>query len=153
MKTLKETLKSVIDYAKIDCDDLIGTLFVMGFTPRQLIYEFGFDKDTVLEHPDFRAVADACGEYNEGAEVFPFILIEYNPLEAAIVSRYHLSHKQMEDFLETEEFEDLKYAYEERIVEVEINLFNEILDEFEDATLLKLGEITDEVLNDNKEEK
>lgn len=152
MKTLKETLKSVINYAKIDCDDLIGTLFVMGFTPRQLIYEFGFDKDTVLQHPDFKHYADVCGEYNEDNQVYPFILDEYNPLEAAIVSRYRLSRKQMEEFLETEEFENLKQAYEERIIEVETDLFNEILDEFEDATLLKLGEITDEILDGGEEE-
>lgn len=152
MKTLKETLKSVINYAKIDCDDLIGTLFVMGFTPRQLIYEFDFDKDTVLQHPDFKHYADVCGEYNEDNQVYPFILDEYNPLEAAIVSRYRLSRKQMEEFLETEEFENLKQAYEEKIVEVETDLFNEILDEFEDATLLKLGEITDEILDGGEEE-
>lgn len=152
MKTLKETLKSVINYAKIDCDDLIGTLFVMGFTPRQLIYEFDFDKDTVLQHPDFKHYADVCGEYNEDNQVYPFILDEYNPLEAAIVSRYRLSRKQMEEFLETEEFENLKQAYEERIVEVETDLFNEILDEFEDTTLLKLGEITDEILDGGEEE-
>lgn len=152
MKTLKETLKSVINYAKIDCDDLIGTLFVMGFTPRQLIYEFDFDKDTVLQHPDFKHYADVCGEYNEDNQVYPFILDEYNPLEAAIVSRYRLSRKQMEEFLETEEFENLKQAYEEKIVEVETDLFNEILDEFEDTTLLKLGEITDEILDGGEEE-
>ena len=65
MKTYKETLESVIKYAKIDCDDIVGTLFVMGFTPRQLIYDFGFDKEDVLEHPDFKKYADACGEYIE----------------------------------------------------------------------------------------
>lgn len=152
MKTFKETLESVIKFAKIDCDDFVGTLFMMGFTPRQLIYEFGFDKDVVLQHPDFRDFADACGEYKEGDEVYPFILDEYNPLEAAIVSRYRLSRKQMEEFLETEEYRNLKIAYTERIVEVETDLFNEILDEFEDATLSKLGEITDEVFDGGEEE-
>lgn len=152
MKTFKETLESVIAYAKIDCDDYIGTLFVMGFTPRQLIYDFGFDKEDVFEHPDFRKFAEACGEYTEGNEVYPFILDEYNPLEAAIVSRYRLSRKQMEEFLETEEYRNLEIAYTERIVEVETDLFNEVLDEFENATLLKLGEITDEILDGNEEE-
>lgn len=152
MKTFKETLEGVIKFAKIDSDDFIGTLFMMGFTPRQLIYEFDFDKDTVLQHPDFRDFAEDCGEYNEGDEVYPFILDEYNPLEAAIVSRYCLSRKQMEEFLETEEFKNLKNAYKERIVEVETDLFNEILDEFEDATLSKLGEITDEILGGSEEE-
>lgn len=153
MKTYKETLESVIKFAKIDSDDFVGTLFMMGFTPRQLIYEFGFDKDTVLQHPDFRDFADACGEYSEGDEVYPFILDEYNPLEAAVVSRYRLSRKQMEKFLETEEYRNLEIAYTERIVEVKTDLFNEILDEFEDDVLLKLGEITDENLGDGEEEK
>lgn len=153
MKTYKETLESVINYAKIDCDDHIGTLFVMGFTPRQLIYDFGFNKEDVLEHPDFREYADACDEYVEGNEVYPFILDEFNPLEAAIVSRYSLSRKQMEEFLETEEYKNLEQAYTERITEVETDLFNEILDEFEDATLSKLGEITDEILDVSEEEK
>ncbi len=152
MKTFKETLESVINYAKIDCDDLIGTLFVMGFTPRQLIYDFDFDKKTVLEHPDFREHADACGEYVEGNEVYPFILDEYSPLEAAIVSRYRLARKQMEAFLETEEYRNLEHAYTERIIEVETDLFNEILDEFEDATLSKIGEITDEILDGSEED-
>ena len=152
MKTYKDTLKSVVEYAKIDCDDLIGTLFVMGFTPRQLIYDFGFNKEDVLEHPDFRKFAEACGEYTEGIEVYPFILDKYNPLEAAIVSRYRLSRKQMEEFLETEEYRNLEIAYTERIIEVETDLFNEILDEFEDESLSKLGEITDEILNDGEEE-
>lgn len=152
MKTFKETLESVIKFAKIDSDDFVGTLFMMGFTPRQLIYEFDIDKDAVLRHPDFRDFADACGEYNEGNEVYPFILDEYNPLEAAIVSRYRLARKQMEEFLETKEFENLKQSYEEKIVEVETDLFNEILDEFGDATLLKLGEITDEILDGGEEE-
>lgn len=69
MKTYKETLESVIKYAKIDCDDHIGTLFVMGFTPRQLICDFGFDKEDVLEHPDFQKYADACGEYDESSKL------------------------------------------------------------------------------------
>lgn len=152
MKTYKDTLKSVVEYAKIDCNDLIGTLFVMGFTPRQLIYDFGFNKEDILEHPDFKHYADVCGEYNEDNQVYPFVLDEYNPLEAAVVSRYRLSRKQMEEFLETEEYRNLEIAYTERIVEVETDLFNEILDEFEDESLSKLGEITDEILDGGEEE-
>jgi len=153
MRTFKETLKCVIEYVKSECDDRIGTLFMMGFTPRQLIYVFGFNKKDVFEHPDFREFADACGEYNEGDEVYPFILDEYNPLEAAIVSRYQLTRSQMEEFLETEEYRNLEIAYTERIVEVKTDLFNEILDEFENDVVLKLGEITEEILGDSKEEK
>lgn len=65
MKDYKDTLRDVIKYATIDCDDLIGTLFMMGFTPYQLINDFDFDEEAVTSHSDFREYADLYGEFPE----------------------------------------------------------------------------------------
>lgn len=71
---------------------------------------------------------------------------EYAPFEAAIVSRYVLSRKEMQEFMRTPAYEKIREEYNERIIKVENELFDEIFDEFEDEILEGCGKTIDQVI-------
>lgn len=144
MKSFKDTLLDVIQYAKIDCDDLVTTLLLMGFTPEQLIKEFDFDEEDVKASEIYDDVADALEDIPE--DDYPFNLDQYEPFDAALVSRYIFSREEMSAFKVTPTYQKIFEEYEERVVEVENELFDEIFDEFEDEILEGSGKTVEQII-------
>lgn len=140
MKTKFETLKSVVAYVKNESDNPIDELLMMGFTPCQLVYEFGFDADEVKTSDLYEDVKDIENEDLDG-EVYPFVLSNYSPFDAALVSRFKLSSEQLLCLKEQGVYQNMKTAYEEKKIEAETELFNEVFDEYEDELLEEVEEI------------
>lgn len=144
MKSLKATLEDVIKYAKNECDDPVTTLLVMGFTPEQLIKEFDFDEEDVKASEIYEEIMDSL-ESDVEAE-YPFNLDEYEPFDAALVSRYQFSREEMHQFMNTSTYEKIREEYEERVIEVENELFDEVFDEYEDDILEDSGKSVEQII-------
>ncbi len=140
MKTKFETLKAVVAYVKNESDEPIDELLNMGFTPCQLVYEFGFDADEVKASYLYEDVKDIETEDLDNEE-YPFVLDNYSPFDAALVSRFKLSSEQLLCLKEQGVYQNMKTAYEEKKIEAETELFNEVFDEYEDELLEEVEEI------------
>ena len=139
MKTKFETLKSVVAYVKNESANPIDELLMMGFTPCQLIYEFGFDTDDVKKSELYEEVA-ADEDEDFDREVYPFVLSNYSPFDAALVNWFQLSSEELLALKETDVYKEAKSSYEEKKIEVETELFNEVFNEFEDEILEEIGD-------------
>lgn len=53
MKSKYDTLFSVVNYVKNESENSVTELLLMGFTPCQLVYEFGFNETEVRKSPVF----------------------------------------------------------------------------------------------------
>ena len=72
MKTNSEPLKSVVEYVRNESDDPVSELLMMGFTPCQLVFEFGFDADEVKSSEFYAELDDNLDE-----NTYPFLLGKY----------------------------------------------------------------------------
>lgn len=135
MKSKYETLKSVVEYVKNESDDPVSELLMMGFTPCQLVFEFGFDEDEVRTSDVFDNFDDELDE-NE----YPYILSKYNSFDAALVNWFKLSTDALLQLKEAGVYDDMKTRYEEEKIEALTEVTNGIFSDFEEAVFEELGD-------------
>ena len=130
MKTKYDTLFDIVNYVEGVSDEPIDELLRMGFSPCQLINEFHYNKESVVSSLEYD---DAKRGLNEDVECeeYPFILENYSPFDAAIISRFEFSKTDFETFRESPVYIKMKEKYQEEIHEVITDYMNELLDEFE----------------------
>lgn len=131
MKSKYQTLKDIVNYVKNESDDPISELLMMGFTPCQLVYEFDFDEDDVKASELYEETTDVVEEDLDETE-YPFVLDNYSPFDAALVSRFKLSPDDLLYLKEQTVYKRMKAAYEEEMLEVSTDVMNEVFDKFED---------------------
>lgn len=130
MKTKYETLKSVIEYVKNEADDVVSVLLEMGFTPCQLVYEFGFDEEYVK-------ASDLCEDYEDLVDekldetAYPFVLSNYNPFDAALVNWFQLSKDSLLSLKDTKVYKDMRAMYDEEKIEALTEVMNDVFSKYE----------------------
>lgn len=135
MKTKYETLKSVVEYVSNESDDPISELLMMGFTPCQLVFEFGFDADEVKSSEIYAELDDDLDE-----NAYPFLLGKYSPFDAALVNWFKLSTDSLIQLKDTDAYIQMKERYEEEKEEALMDVMNAIFGKFEDLVYERLGE-------------
>ena len=139
MKTKFDTLKDIVKYVKNESDDPISELLMMGFTPCQLVYEFGFDENDVKASEVYEEAKDANDEDLDYAE-YPFVLDNYSPFDAALVSRFELSKENLLALKDTDLYENMKVMYENEKIDALTEVLNEVFDKYEGDMLEILDE-------------
>lgn len=134
MKSKYQTLKDVVAYVTNESDNPIDELLMMGFTPCQLVFEFGFDEEEVKTSELYDDDDDL-----EETE-YPFVLDKYGPFDAALVNRFKLSSDTLCRLKNTKCYKEMKEMYEEEQIEALTDVLNEVFDEFEDGVYEELGE-------------
>lgn len=130
MKSKYQTLKDIVNYVKNESEDPISELLTMGFSPCQLVYEFGFDEGDVKASELYEETADNLEENLDEAE-YPFVLSNYSPFDAALVSRFKLSSDDLLYLKEQPVYKEMKAMYEEEMIEASTDVMNEVFDKFE----------------------
>ena len=130
MKTKYETLKSVIEYVKNESDDVIGELLEMGFTPCQLVYEFGFDEEDVRASENYEDYEDLLDEKLDDT-AYPFVLDNYNPFDAALVNWFQLSKDSLLSLKYTKVYKDMRAMYDEEKIEALTEVMNDVFSKYE----------------------
>ena len=130
MKTKYETLKDIIKYVENESDDVIGELLEMGFTPCQLVYEFGFDEEEVKASDNYEDYEDLVDEKLDDT-AYPFVLDNYNPFDAAIVNWFQLSKDSFLSLKDTEVYKDMKAMYDEEKIGALTEVMNDVFTKYE----------------------
>ena len=130
MKSKYETLLSVIKYVENESDDVVSELLTMGFTPCQLVNEFGFDEMKVKQSPVFSDIEDSLNEKLNETE-YPFVLDNYSSFDAALLSRFELTKEQMKFIKNTELYREMKCLYKEEKEEALIDVLNDVFNNFD----------------------
>lgn len=129
MKSKYETLKSIIKYVENESNDVVAELLEMGFTPCQLVYEFGFDEQKVKASELYTDSEDLLSE-NLDETKYPFVLSNYNSFDAALVNWFQLSKDSLLSLKSTKVYKDMKAIYDEEKIEVLTDITNDIFDKF-----------------------
>lgn len=129
MKTKYETLSDIVNYVEGVSDEPIDELLRMGFSPCQLINEFGYDANAVMASCEYDDAKKGLDEDIE-CEDYPFVLSNYSPFDAAIISRFEFSPEDFAKFREAPVYENMKKIYQEEIHEVITDYMNELLDKY-----------------------
>lgn len=135
MKSKFETLKDVVKYVMNESEDPVSELLMMGFTPCQLVFEFGFSEDAVKNSEVYEESKDAAEGEDLDYSEYPFVLDNYSPFDAAVVSRFELSKDALLELKDTDLYEEIKGEYEGEKIEALTDVLNEVFDKYEDKML------------------
>jgi len=135
MKSMKETLKEIIANIKSESENPVDELLGMGFTPCQLVHEFGMDVNAVKSSELYKEIKDM---YNEDLDtfVYPFDLDKFNRFDAQLISRFEFNLEQIRAFKETELysllFDEYERDKEDALTEVMDQLFDDAEEKIND---------------------
>ncbi len=130
MQSKFETLSHVVRYVKENAEHPVAAvdeLLSMGFEPCQLVYEFGFDENTVKKSEIYQG----WDQKTLDDEEYPYMLDKFNPFDAALVSRFRLSTEQLLRFKSTETYKTLLSYFNEEKEAAITEVINETLDIYE----------------------
>lgn len=139
MQTKFETLKKIIAYVKNESENPIDELLMMGFTPCQLVYEFGFNEDDVKASGFYDDINDGLLEDIDCDEL-PFALENFNPFDAEIVFRFKLNKNAFSELKGSALYKELLEKYIEEKEDTLVDCANAAIDAFEDEILSFLEE-------------
>lgn len=129
MKSKINTLLDIIQYVENESDDPVSELLMMGFSPCQLVYEFGYDKEKVRASVCY----DEDAEDNLEPKEYPFVLGNYSSFDSSLVNHFKLHESEFLMLQNTEiyakMYEFYKEEKEEALREVENDTFYKYEDE------------------------
>lgn len=132
MKSKIDTLLDIIEHVRYGTCPEIDALLQMGFSPCQLVYVFGYNKDEVKASEHYNKNADDNLETKE----YPFVLGNYTSYDSSIVNHFQLHENEFLAFQDSELYarlyEDYKEEREEALREVENDLFYKYEEEIYD---------------------
>lgn len=125
MQSKYKTLCNVVTYVKRNSNNPIDELLNMGFTPTQLVYEFGFKKSDV-------ASSDVYKKHFEDLDVetYPDLLIRFSNLDAAIIDEFKVSPEALLYLKSERMYDSMKRAYKFAKNEADKDILKDLLKNF-----------------------
>ena len=137
IKMFKRTLENIVNYIKKNSDtprEAIDELLMMGVTPHQLVYYFDFSEQDVVKSEIYKEL-DSSLQNELSEQNYPFILDGFEPVDAALISRFQFSKEEFLVFKHSDVYKKILEKFEEEIIEPETDVFNFVFDEFENLIL------------------
>lgn len=133
----KRTLENIVNYIKKNSDtprEAIDELLMMGVTPHQLVYYFDFSEEDVVKSEIYKEL-DSSLQNELSEQDYPFILDGFEPVDAALISRFQFSKEEFLVFKHSDVYKKILEKFKEEIIEPETEVFNLVFDEFENLIL------------------